>query len=299
MHFVIYAPPYDENSGGALVLYKLYALLLELGYEAYLQPFVRGDVVERYFRGFRYDPRMVFYNYRQRIYYWLKSPYPLRFASRGKLRDPVVLYPEVVTGNPVGAKKVVRWLLHRPGFHTNAGNYGPDDLYFYFDKQFDDPALNKDTDNHLRVLENFSHVYFQKNFGPRAGACYLVRKGAGRPLGYHPADAERLDGKSHAQMAEAFNKYEYFYSYDLYTMYSRFAAVCGCKSIVVPEKDLDINEWHRDPLNHYGLAYGIDDLPRAEATRPALLEVMAEFENESRRAVSFFVRRCEERFEGR
>lgn len=296
MHFVIYAPSYDENSGGALVLYKLYALLRELGYAAYLQPFVPSDVVERYFRGYRYDPRTVFYKYRQRFYYQSKSPYPLRFASPEKQRGSVVVYPEVIDGNPVGAKKIVRWLLHRPGFHTNVVNYGPDDLYFYFDKQFDAPALNTYPDNHLKVLENFPHVYFQRNFGPRAGACYLVRKGIGRPLNYHPADAERLDGKSHAEMAEAFNKYECFYSYDLYTMYSRFAAVCGCKSIVVPENNLDIDEWYRDPTNHYGLAYGIDDLPRAEATRPALLELTAESENESRRSVDFFVRRCQQHF---
>lgn len=296
MHFVIYAPPYDENSGGSLVLYKLYALLDELGYEVYLQPFVRADVVERYLSGLRYDPRTLFYKYRQRLYYRLKSPCPLRFATHDKLREAVVLYPEVVEGNPMQAKKVVRWLLHRPGFHTNVVNYGAGDLYFYFDKQFDDPALNQFPDNHLKVVENFPHVYFQKNFGPRTGACFLVRKGGGRQLDYHPDGAERLDGKSHREMAEAFNKYEYFYSYDLYTMYSRFAAICGCKSIVVPEKDISINEWHRDPSNHYGVAYGIDDLPRAEATQSELREVLAESENESRRSVQFFVRRCRQYF---
>jgi hypothetical protein len=295
MHFVIYAPSYDENSGGALVLYKLYALLLELGHEAYLQPFVRGDVVERSFWGFRHA-RTLFYRYRLRSYYQSKSPYPLRFASPAKLKDAVVVYPEVIEGNPMGAKKVVRWLLHRPGFHTGVVNYGPDDLYFYFGKKFDAPALNKYPDNHLRVTESFPHVYAQKNFGPRAGACYLVRKGIDRTLDYHPAGAELLDGKSHAEMAEAFNKYEYFYSYDLYTMYSRFAAVCGCKSIVVPEKGLDIDQWRQSPSSEYGLAYGIDDLPRAEATRPMLLEVMAESENESRRSVDFFVRRCQQHF---
>lgn len=293
---MIYAPPYDENSGGALVLYKLYALLRELGYAAYLQPFMPADMGERSSWGYRHDPRTYFYRYRERSNYQSKSPYPLRFASPSKLKDPVVVYPEVVDGNPVGAKKVVRWLLHRPGFHTNVVNYGSDDLCFYFDKQFDDPALNKYPDNHLKILENFPHIYFQKNFGSRAGACYLVRKGIGRPLDYHPAGAVRLDGKSHAEMAEAFNKYAYFYSYDLYTMYSRFAAVCGCKSIVVPERGLDIDNWYRDPANHYGLAYGLDDLPRAEATRPSLRELMAGSEKESRRSVDFFVHRCRQHF---
>lgn len=296
MHFVIYAPPYDENSGGSLVLYKLYALLRELGYSAYLQPFVSNAAAGPYVLGSWYDPRALFYMHRLRLYYRMKSPYPLRFVSQIQLKDAVVVYPEVVDGNPVGARKVVRWLLHQPGFHTKVINYGTDDLFFYFDRQFDSPAFNSYPDNQLRVLESFSHVYSQKNFGPRTGACYLVRKGIDRTLDYHPADAEQLDGKSHAEMAEAFNKYKYFYSYDLHTMYSRFAAVCGCKSIVVPEKRLDIDQWRPNPSSQYGVAYGFDDLPRAEATRPMLLELMAESENESRRSVDFFVRRCQQHF---
>jgi hypothetical protein len=297
MQFVVCAPPYDENSGGALVLYKLYSLLREIGEEVFFHPFVRPDLVERYFHGSRVDPRIAYYRYRQRLYYNFMATSFLRFADIRDLGNPVVIYPEVVEGNPLGARRVVRWLLHQPGYHTNVVSYGPEDFFFFFDKQFDNPSLNKNPDNHLKVAENFSNIYVRRNFGARAGSCFLVRKGGNRELDYHPTGSERLDGKSHNEMADAFNRYEFFFSYDLYTMYSRFAAICGCKSIVVPRTGLSIDEWHDDPSNRYGLAYGMDDLPRADASRPALMKVMAESENASRLSVISFVKKCHQRFD--
>jgi hypothetical protein len=47
-----------------------------------------------------------------------------------------VVYPEIVTGNPFEAKRVVRWLLNRPGWFTGSPmGEGPDDLVVAFDQQ--------------------------------------------------------------------------------------------------------------------------------------------------------------------
>lgn len=290
MKFVIYAPLYDENSGGAIVLYKLYETLVKLGFLAYIAPFRDGLGVPMNIIG-----RLRSHQQKWKIKheYIKKTPHLVRINSADSIGDDyVVVYPEVVDGNPLRARNVVRWLLHRPGFHTGRVSFGESDLVFFYDKQFDDPMYNKLPSNHLRVIENHSAIYFKKNHFKRSGSCYMVRKGAGRSLDCHPVGAELLDGRSHQYIAEAFNRYEYFYSYDLYSMYSRFAAICGCKSVVVPIQGVSIEEWYPDKTNWNGVAYGVEDLPRAMQTVDILIDSLGAIERENARSVENFVKTC-------
>ena len=67
----------------------------------------------------------------------------------------------------------------------------------------------------------------------RSGSCYLVRKGRDKtPV--HPPDAIRVDGLPHEEVAKIFARCERFYCYDEATMFSQFAVLCGCLSIVIP-----------------------------------------------------------------
>ena len=81
--------------------------------------------------------------------------------------------------------------------------------------------------------------------------------------------AERAGG-SHT-MAEVFNRVRVCISYDAYTMYSAYAAMCGCLSIVVPEEGVSKEKWLPNPADRYGMAYGFDDLLHAEQTRQLVL----------------------------
>ncbi len=92
LKFFIYAPPFDENSGCNIVLHRLCDLLNKQGERAYIwlwggqsQPHKSG-ICERF-----------------------NTP----FAKLSDLSDnTIVVYPEVVSGNPLKAKNVVRWLLY-------------------------------------------------------------------------------------------------------------------------------------------------------------------------------------------
>jgi hypothetical protein len=77
--------------------------------------------------------------------------------------------------------------------------------------------------------------------------------------------------------SELFNKMEYFISYTPFTFTSVLAALCGCKSIVIPRKEyngilFDKEKWLNEIwCAKYGIAIGLDDLPRAVDTMDQVL----------------------------
>lgn len=289
--FIIYSPLYNENIGGIIVLHKLCHILQSKGFDVYLWPSLKPHLSE--VKNLNYIRKIVSYTKNRFLNYKAyRSPYDLNIASHCNLKDAIIIYPEVVSGNPLKAEKVVRWFLHKPGYHTGVINYGVNELYFYFSKEFDDSRINSFAENYLQVLEVMSELYKQENFGKRSGVCYMIRKGKDRDLSYHPKNAVLLDNLTHKEIARAFNKYEYFISYDLYTMYSRYAAMCGCKSLVVPMNDISKENWYSDKNSRLGVAYGFEDSEWAENSRNQLFELNKEIQKKSENSVDLFVQQC-------
>lgn len=289
--FVIHAGAFDENAGGMIVLHRLCDLINRNGGQAVLWPFARPLLnLHRPLHGWR-----SWWRYRRAggsASFDLHPAFRTPIASRSDLRDAIVVYPEIVDGNPLRSPRVVRWLLNKPGLLNGAGGFGPNDRFFYFQEAFDDPRLHVDRDHQLRVLHVLDHVYHQRNYGPRSGTCHVVRKGAGRPFVHTAKDSILVDGMSHQQMAEVFNRVEMCVSYDSYTMYSLYAALCGCISVVVPEPGVSIDAWYPDPADRYGLAYGFDNLSAAQATQPRLLARLKQQESEANASVERFLEKC-------
>lgn len=294
MKFIIYTPFYDENSGGIIVLHKLARLLRQLGMQVLLwhetNPFSVSSL-RQLEQKVRYWRRLKFQSFRY------VPPYSLSLARKQDVSDAIVIYPEVVAGNPLKAKRVVRWLLYTPGVHTGVIDFSSDDLFFYYLKEYDYPSLNRFPDNQLFIADYLSDIYRQSNFGSRNGSCFMIRKGKERIHDLHPVDAIQVDGLSHRQMADVFNRCEFFFSYDLYTMYSVYACMCGCKSVVLPVEGMSMEDWHFSSESRFGVAYGIDDVPRAVATRENLLQQIQLFEENNLSSVRFFLRRCREFFQ--
>jgi hypothetical protein len=215
--------------------------------------------------------------------------YRTPIASSKDLHNSIVVYPEVTNYNPLGARRVVRWFLHRPGFHTGKISYGEDELCFIFDKASDDPHINKTPGNELMIFA-LNPVYENRNCRSRSGSCFMMRKGKDRPLVHDLKDSIQVDGFSHQELAQVFNRREVFYSYDEFTMYSQYAALCGCTSVVIPERFSSREEWvSHHPVGKFGVAYGLDDLEHARATGEQLEEWFDKKEVESVKAVRRFV----------
>lgn len=292
MKFVVWAPPFDDASGGVIALHLLCHRLVEQGEDAYIWPAMsheRRPLWRKLLFEFKAHLTGKYRRYRL-------GPFVTPIAARKMLRDAIVVYPEIVEGNPLGARHVVRWLLNKPGFFTDKTDYDENDLFFFYQDAFNDPQLNPHPDRLLRVTW-INEAYRKYNEGARSGSCFLIKKGAGREIVHDLRDSIQIDALSHEEKARVFNETERFYSYDLYTMYSMYAALCGCDSVVVPDPQLSVEDWMPEE-SRYGIAYGEDQLAWAAATREILLNRLDERRQEEDRTVENFVRQCRIHFHG-
>lgn len=295
--FIVFADSFNENNGGVIALHRLCDLLNREGETARLWPSRRplhnpAHPLASAWGFFRWYRRAWRRPYRRVPHF--QTP----LATPADLPGAIVVYPEIVAGNPLRAEHVVRWLLHRPGFHKGHVQYGAGDRFFFYQKAFDDPALNPDGDNLLKTVWVRDDIYRHVNTGARHGTCYLLRKGKGRPIAHDLSDSLLVDGLSHTELAAVFNRVTTCISYDPYTMYSHFAALCGCDSVVVPEAGVTKAQWYPDAADRLGLAYGFDDVEEARGTRGLLLPHLKEQETRANASVRSFIERCAAYFPG-
>ena len=299
MKFVIYAPSFDEKSGGSIVIHLLCDLLNKYGAEAYISKLLHIKTVKNkqfYFNLSRYKClwihekwlklKLLFYEtFIYKTYPGFNTP---SFPFDRVDDDCIVVYPEVISGNPLNAKHVIRWFLNKPGFFTNEINYGPNELYFYYAKHFNCFKLNPNVNHKLTLLWINNRVFKKTNFGERSGTCYMLRKRTDRPIVHGLSDSICLDGRSNEEIAVIMNQCKQFICYDLYTMYSRYAVMCGCESIVVPDPDLSEDAWREENLRH-GIAYGFENLEKSRESIPKMFDSLKKQENDMEQEIKNFI----------
>lgn len=298
---LIFAPPYDPDMGGAVVMHKLCSLLNELGEQAYVYRLFNNQA------GLLALTRLLFkssvrglissFNVNRRLQTPVLPRYPRAFDD-----EWIVVYPEIVRGNPLQAKNVVRWMLYRPGFHTGDMLFGENEFHVDYNRFLDEvsfPGCYK-ARNSLYVVHFPFEIYNQVGALPptqRRGTAYCVRKGAGKPMQHDLTDSVLIDGKSAEAVAATFRTVTRFISYDPYTAYSSFAVLCGAESVVVPDAGVSKEAWHPDPAERYGVAYGWDDRDWARQTAGLLLEHMMQKERRSIDSVRDFLAEVGEYFD--
>ena len=181
-----------------------------------------------------------------------------------KQDDTIVIYAEIMAGNPLGAKNVVRWLLHDPGFHTGHIYYETGELYFRFNsavKPFAFPG-SKTSELFLTVVQYPLDLYNLEGAlpeGERHGSAYCLRKGAHKPLVHDLIDSICIDQMPHEEVAKIFKRVTHFYCYDTLTAYYHLAAACGCKVVIIPDEGVCKEAW-LSPSARLGIAYGLEEM---------------------------------------
>lgn len=244
---VIDSPVFDYMSGGNICLHYLGSLIEKLNIEVCICP--RGPKLDSELTMDR-DPK-----------------FNIKYISQleaidmiAKTDGIITIYPEIVRDNPLQAKYVVRWLLHKDinFFAKRRVKWLPTDLIATYDNAIPVGLPMVDyTSTDLTIRYNLIDTYRNYNLPTRKGTCYINRKNTIATPFLHTENDTKIDGiKCHQQIAKVFNESEKFISYDPYTLFSTYAAIAGCDSIVAPIPGVTKEEWHPDARDRYGIAYG-------------------------------------------
>jgi len=293
--FIIYSPRFNANSGGNVVLYDLARRLRDKGYKSSIWIDERPAFSRDYFSKVGRSPLRFFVRWVRYILKKYNLPHDLRSTSWVDRENDIVVYPEITPGNPLGVRKVVRWILYFPGSLAGAPSYGPRDLFFIFAEVFANKFVPPGAQTFCLPLAA-RPFYRQYNFSERHGDLVLIRKGRNRSQGLHPKDAQRIDDKGHEELCSLFNRAKKLYSYDLYTAYNIFASICGCIPIVLPADGVSEEEWLPDITDRYGIAYGEERISFALGTRALLLAKLTEDEAKAEGEMEKFLEKVSTHF---
>lgn len=308
MKFVIVSP--RQSAGGPIVLHALCKYLNELGHDAkvfYNEAWVYKQKT-KYKYWFKWIERTLQDSIRLFRAKILKQKSnglngyideSVRGCPRKYLPfiddDTVVIYPDVMYGNPLRAKKVVRWFLYHNRFDDSA--YDKSDLFVCYREVFNDWRLNP---NGITLHTPYFDLdkYKQYNFGERKGNCYIVRKGSNRTDLPKKFDGIVIDNLLEEEKVKVFNECEYCISYDTQTAYSSIAALCGCISVIVPEEGKRKSDYRSVNEVGYGVAWGFSENEKdfAKATRCKVLELYKLTNDKGINSAGDFIKKCSSYF---
>ncbi|WP_233282032.1 glycosyltransferase [Pseudomonas mangiferae] len=253
--YYIIAADYRRNSAGIRVLHMLCDALIRSGHEAYIYAQVMSPELM--------TPRL--------------TDLVVELHKTAGV-EPIVIYPEIVDGNPLDANVVVRYLLNKPGFIQGSGVYGPDDLLFAYAKGLLQYCADPRNVLYLPAvdLRVFQPPKDPATRIPGKVCYYLGRRGhAEIDPALLPPDAVQITPQwpdSWEGLAELFQQCEYLYCGEASGLVVE-AALCGCLGVIVPNTAAP-HLIAPDETGMYGLAWGLaaHELQRARETLPLLRE---------------------------
>lgn len=281
--YVVWAPPYHENSGGIKVIHWFVHELNRLGHEAYIA-WIPG--------GIRGNPE------------WVEPVWDGREA--------IAVYPDTQWGNPLGLDRTARWAMNIPGRLPMMAYFngrwvelppgslptgmewgeGPNDLVFPFARAFNQWGLPEDRILYvpIRELDAYSDWGVKRN----KGACFYVGKGADTPRIPEIDRLDELDKDSTHDLkalARFFNRHTVLYSYDTQTGLTDIARLCGCPVVLIPNSHTTREQVYAQETGADGIGWGFDEEQKAIDTVDAagMRRHMEWLMDEFRRKLSIFV----------
>lgn len=269
--YYIYAPDYRRTSSGIRVMHMLCDSLIRSGHEAY----VTAGVLSPEFMTPRLTEAVI-------------------AAHKAQSVEPIVVYPEIVDGNPLNGQVVVRYILNRPGYIEGSGQFAQDDILIAYSHDLLQPGMQKDQ---LMFLPPFELNVFRPPENPKkripGKVCYY--KGRRGELSIDPAllppDAIEITPhwpSSWEEMADLFQQCEIFYCCGSSALATE-AGLCGCLTVVLVDDNAPRIGVHE--TQSPGAAWGTSpkELERARQTLPKVRDIWLKYQDDFWPALDRFI----------
>ncbi|MDR3392989.1 MAG: hypothetical protein P4L77_14765 [Sulfuriferula sp.] len=212
--YYIFALDYMQQSAGIRALHYLCHALNESGLEAYVTcegtaPHLRTPV--------------------------LNETIMMQHTASG--REAIMVYPEIVTGNPMGSGTVARWLLNRPGHIAGDTAFPDGDLIFTYDPHYLPAGMHGE----ILHIPTYDLSIFNNDDNPdddaREFVCFYAHKylASGAKLTEHAKDAISLckdQPLTHAEIAAILRRSKLLYVYEPTALIAE-ALLCGCPVSII------------------------------------------------------------------
>jgi len=214
-------------------------------------------------------------------------------------RRPIAVYPEIVTGNPLGASTVARYLLAEPGSINGAQlELAPGDLVYTFGPSLVPTGWSAYL---LRMPLVDTRVFHADGVddATRQGSAVFINRHLDRGGSLDPITADsieisrRVKERSATECADIFRQVECLYLYEFSTIVFE-AILCGCPVVFIPN---DVSQPDRDTTVWGGNGMAWNPSPaeraRARATVGAARDCYAAEQREFWTQLSAFVDRTQ------
>ena len=202
--YVIVAPDFAYMCAGITTLHKLCHMLNERGFTAYTTGYSAGPGYPGLNLG--------------------KSTHGLSLEESQWLQyNGVVIYPDIVPGNPLRFTNVVRWWVGIP-------QYVPEHEMVF--------SLAKNHDHVVKVQNHLMIWHIEPDFTPpaienRNITSFTVHKGGWIPRIPETANSIEINGMSRAQVRDVLQRSSMFYSYDDCTLLTVESRLCGAPTRII------------------------------------------------------------------
>lgn len=256
--FYVVSPPYTRTSAGVRALHLLCHALNISGETAFMivDPGSAARLAE-----YRSGPDLL-------------TPYLDQATAddhfhRGKI--PLVVYPEIVAGNPYQAPCVIRYVLNYPGLLGGDRTYHPDELRYGYSEKL--AAAAGADGNVMFVPVCDTRIFRMPDIDrPRKGTCFYADryvKDHGGVVGDLPQDSvqivrQQAGEQTPEEIASIFQSSELFFLFEN-TSLAIEAVLCGCPAVFLPNPYLT-DVISSAEVGHDGYAWGAspDEVVRAK-----------------------------------